>query len=63
MVAVLDGPICDVVLLRTTPPLFQAYEEAFRQLESKACPAFHKSEEVSPHIEYTPIHFGNVLRN
>ena len=48
--SVLDGPISDVVLLRTTTPLFQAYEEAFGQLESKACPAFHKSEEVGLHF-------------
>ncbi len=50
--SVLDGPISDVVLLRTTTPLFQAYEEAFGQLESKACPAFHKSEEVSISVIY-----------
>jgi hypothetical protein len=36
----------NVVLLRSTPPLFKAYEEVYGILESKYCPSFFKSEEV-----------------
>ena len=36
----------NVVLLRSTPPLFKAYEEVYSILESKYCPSFFKSEEV-----------------
>merc|ERR1719189_280171 len=35
----------NVVLLRSTPPLFKAYEEVYSILESKYCPSFFKSEE------------------
>ena len=45
--AVLNGPMCNVVQLRSTPPLFKAYEEVYSCLESKYCPAFFKSEEVN----------------
>ena len=41
---VLSGPPTDVVKLRTTTPLFGAYEEIYTNLESM-CPAFHKSEQ------------------
>ena len=37
----------DVVQLRSTPPLFKAYEEIYSSMESKYCPSFFKSEEVS----------------
>ena len=43
---ILDGPMSNVVQLRSTPPLFKAYEEVYSSLESKYCPAFFKSEEV-----------------
>jgi hypothetical protein len=43
---VLNGPMSNVVQLRTTPPLFKAYEEVYSNLESKYCPTFFKSEEV-----------------
>ena len=43
----LDGPMSDVVQLRSTPPLFKAYEEIYSSMESKYCPSFFKSEEVS----------------
>ena len=43
---VLKGPPCDVVKLRTSTPLFRAYEEVYNNLESKMCPSFHKSKEV-----------------
>merc|ERR1719461_240474 len=42
---ILNGPMCNVVLLRSTPPLFKAYEEVYSILESKYCPSFFKSEE------------------
>jgi len=43
--SILDGPMSNVVLLRSTPPLFKAYEEVYGILESKYCPSFFKSEE------------------
>ena len=43
---ILDGPMSNVVQLRSTTPLFKAYEEVYSSLESKYCPAFFKSEEV-----------------
>jgi len=43
--SILDGPMSNVVLLRSTPPLFKAYEEVYSILESKYCPSFFKSEE------------------
>ena len=43
-IAVLSGPPTDVIKLRTTTPLFGAYEEIYTNLESM-CPAFHKSEQ------------------
>ena len=43
---VLSGPPANVVQLRTTTPLFRAYEEVYNNLESKMCPSFYKSEEV-----------------
>ena len=45
-ISVLDGPMSNVVQLRSTPPLFKAYEEVYGILESKYCPSFFKSEEV-----------------
>jgi len=42
--SILSGPPTDVVMLRTTEPLFGAYEEIYTNLESM-CPAFHKSEQ------------------
>ena len=51
--SVLDGNMSDVVQLRHTPPLFKAYEEVYSSLESKYCPSFFKSEDVSTFI----IHF------
>ena len=38
--------MCNVVNLRTTTPLFKAYEEVYTILETKYCPSFFKSEEV-----------------
>lgn len=37
----------DVGKLRTSPPLFQAYEHAYSILENKLCPLFHASDDVS----------------
>ncbi len=50
--SVLNGPMSNVVQLRTTPQLFQAYEEVYSSLESKYCPAFFKSEEVRKNKKY-----------
>jgi hypothetical protein len=44
---VLNGPETNVTQLRTTTPLFKAYEEVYSNLETKMCPLFYKSEEVS----------------
>ena len=43
--AVLCGPASNVSKLRTTTPLFKAFEEIFNSLE-RFCPAFYKSEQV-----------------
>ena len=43
---VLNGPVSNVTQLRTTTPLFKAYEEVYSNLETKMCPLFYKSEEV-----------------
>lgn len=53
---ILDGPMSNVVQLRSTPPLFKAYEEVYSSLESKYCPAFFKSEEVI--VQLIPNHKG-----
>ncbi|XP_046401263.1 sorting nexin-14-like isoform X2 [Ischnura elegans] len=45
MKEVLAGPAEDIVKLRTTTPLFQAYEHAYSLLENTLCPLFHQSEE------------------
>merc|ERR1719461_2092670 len=47
---ILNGPMCNVVQLRSTPPLFKAYEEVYSCLESKYCPAFFKSEEYFTYL-------------
>ena len=41
---ILAGSSKDVVQLRTTTPLFRAYEEVYNKLEA-VCPAFYKSEQ------------------
>ncbi|XP_071449604.1 sorting nexin-14-like isoform X2 [Hetaerina americana] len=45
MKEVLAGPAEDIVKLRTTTPLYQAYEHAYSLLENTLCPLFHQSEE------------------
>merc|ERR1719376_985804 len=47
---ILSGPPTNVVQLRTTTPLFRAYEEVYNNLESKMCPSFHKSEEYYAYL-------------
>ena len=47
---ILEGPMSNVVQLRSTPPLFKAYEEVYSSLESKYCPAFFKSEEYFTYL-------------
>ncbi|XP_040583248.1 sorting nexin-14 isoform X6 [Lepeophtheirus salmonis] len=42
---VLMKPVADIVELRTTTPLFNAYEEVYNYLELEMCPSFHTSEE------------------
>jgi len=46
-VSVLQEPVENIVKLRTTPPLFQAYEYAYSLLENSLCPLFHESDDVS----------------
>jgi hypothetical protein len=46
-VSVLQEPVESIVKLRTTPPLFQAYEYAYSLLENSLCPLFHESDDVS----------------
>ncbi|XP_069690974.1 sorting nexin-14-like isoform X2 [Periplaneta americana] len=45
MHAVLQEPAENIVKLRTTPPLFQAYEYAYSLLENTLCPLFHESDD------------------
>ena len=37
----------DIQRLRTSPPLFRAYEQVYNNLEDNLCPKFHSSDEVS----------------
>jgi hypothetical protein len=46
-IVVLQEPAENIVKLRTTPPLFQAYEYAYSLLENTLCPLFHGSDDVS----------------
>lgn len=46
-VSVLQEPAENIIKLRTTPPLFQAYEYAYSLLENSLCPLFHESDDVS----------------
>ena len=36
----------EVHKLRTSPPLFRAYEQVYNNLEDNLCPQFHNSDEV-----------------
>ncbi|KAK7792107.1 hypothetical protein R5R35_009644 [Gryllus longicercus] len=45
MHTILQEPAENIVKLRTTPPLFQAYEYAFSQLENVLGPLFHQSDD------------------
>ena len=36
----------DIQKLRTTPPLFRAYEQVYNNLEDNLCPQFYTSDEV-----------------
>ena len=36
----------EIQKLRTSPPLFRAYEQVYNDLEDNLCPQFHTSEEV-----------------
>nr|CAD7202115.1 unnamed protein product [Timema douglasi] len=42
---ILQEPPENIVKLRTTPPLFQAYEYAYSLLENNLCPLFHQSDD------------------
>jgi hypothetical protein len=44
---VLKGGEKNVLRLRNTPPLFQAFEYAYAKLERELLPQFHHSEDVS----------------
>lgn len=41
---VIYGPVEDIVKLRTTSPLFRAYDHAYNLLENTFCPLFHQSD-------------------
>ncbi|CAI9721892.1 sorting nexin-14-like isoform X2 [Octopus vulgaris] len=43
--SIVDGPYQNVIKLRTSPPLFKAYEHAYNLLESTFLPLFHQSDE------------------
>ncbi|XP_034243471.1 sorting nexin-14-like isoform X2 [Thrips palmi] len=54
----------DVGKLRTSPPLFQAYEHAYSILENKLCPLFHASDDffrwlAGPRVLVTGVRSGN----
>lgn len=54
----------DVGKLRTSPPLFQAYEHAYSILENKLCPLFHASDDffrwlAGPRVLVTGMRSGN----
>ncbi len=44
--SVLKAPACNVIQLRTTTPMFKAYEEVYNKLEAMS-PSFYKSEQVN----------------
>jgi len=50
---ILQGEVREVEKLRTTPPLFRAYEQAFNNLEDNYCPGFHLSS------QYLTQNFGS----
>jgi len=56
-VSVLQEPVENIVKLRTTPPLFQAYEYAYGLLENSLCPLFHESDDVSNVIRIITIYW------
>ncbi|GAB1606612.1 sorting nexin-14-like isoform X2 [Argonauta hians] len=43
--SIVDGPYQNVVKLRTSPPLFKAYEHAYNLLEKTFLPLFHQSDD------------------
>ena len=45
----------DIQKLRTTPPLFRAYEQVYNNLEDNLCPQFHTSDEVKLSFEKHPL--------
>ncbi|XP_049774784.1 sorting nexin-14-like isoform X1 [Schistocerca cancellata] len=45
MFSILQEPARNIVKLRTTPPLFQAYEFAYSHLENTLGPLFHQSDD------------------
>lgn len=42
---IVEGPFQNVVKLRTSPPLFKAYEHAYNLLEKTFLPLFHQSDD------------------
>jgi sorting nexin-14 len=55
-VSVLQEPVENIVKLRTTLPLFQAYEYAYSLLENSLFPLFHESDDVSNVIRIITIY-------
>lgn len=52
---VIAGPPENVVKLRTTTPLFRAYDHAYRLLENTYCPMFLQSDRVSSLLYFMPL--------
>jgi hypothetical protein len=59
-VSVLQEPAENIIKLRTTPPLFQAYEYAYSLLENSLCPLFHESDDVSNLMQKHYSIFSNL---
>lgn len=62
---VLRDPDTTVQKLRTTAPLFKAYEEVYSRLE-KLCPEFYKSEQVAidlPLVTISATFLGDSLNS
>ena len=52
---VIAGPPENVVKLRTTTPLFRAYDHAYKLLENTYCPMFLQSDKVSDRFSIKKI--------
>ena len=59
IIMIFNKNICsDIQKLRTTPPLFRAYEQVYNNLEDNLCPQFYTSDEVGftiPSLQASPV--------